>query len=472
MENIYKINKTLFENIRDKGFTSFTDVQKNVIKKNNYNCDLLVSSKTGSGKTLAYCLSISDDILNKKIKINSAPTGLIVAPTRELALQVFEEILWLFKNTNLIAVTSIGGMDINKERKKISKKFNLLIGTPGRINDHLRKRVLNLSNLSFLVLDEADEMLDLGFREDLDAIIQSSPNNTRKLLFSATLPKKIILMANKYLTNPKKIEVSNKNIPHSDIEYETFFINKKDNENAIFNLLRYHDNKNILIFCSTRAAVTHIHSRLLNRGFKVVCLSGELSQSERFKALQDMKNGRSKICVATDVAARGIDLVNLDIVIHADLPRNSENLLHRSGRTGRAGKKGKCILLFSPKQIKFYENLIVESKIKPKLKNFIRKEQIEQKDNENIINNIFSNERILDNEEFILQKIIDKFSAREIALAYIRNMNRDLSPIEDVEDIYNSLKELKSIQKKFKNTKKGKRKGFKFKDRKKIKKNY
>ena len=144
MENIYKINTTLFENIRDKGFTSFTDVQKNVIKKNNYNRDLLVSSKTGSGKTLAYCLSISDDILNKKIKINSAPTGLIVAPTRELALQVFEEILWLFKNTKLIAVTSIGGMDINKERKKISKKFNLLIGTPGRINDHLRKKYLSL----------------------------------------------------------------------------------------------------------------------------------------------------------------------------------------------------------------------------------------------------------------------------------------------------------------------------------------
>ena len=151
---------------------------------------MLVSSKTGSGKTLAYCLSISDQILNTKIDVNLTPAGLIVAPTRELALQVFEEIIWLYKKTNLIAVTSIGGMDINKERKKISKKFNLLNWTPGRINDHLRKKALNLSQLSFLVLDEADEMLDLGFREDLDAIIQSSPNNTRKLLFSATLQKK------------------------------------------------------------------------------------------------------------------------------------------------------------------------------------------------------------------------------------------------------------------------------------------
>ena len=469
MLNIFNINKTLFNNIQSKGFANFTDVQKIVIDEKNKNRDLLVSSKTGSGKTLAYSLSISDEVLNTKIQVNSTPSGLIVTPTRELALQVFQETLWLFKDTSLIAVTSIGGMDINKERNKISKKFNLLIGTPGRINDHLRKKILNLSQLSFLVLDEADEMLDLGFKEDLDSIIQSSPKNTRKLLFSATLPKKIISLANKYQRNPKKIEVSNQNIPHSDIVYETFFINKKDNENAIFNLLRFYENKNILIFCSTRSSVTHIHSRLLNRGFKVVCLSGALNQSERFKALQDMKNGRSKICVATDVAARGIDLVNLDIVIHADLPRNRENLLHRSGRTGRAGKKGKCILFFSPKEIKFYENLIVEAKIKPQLKKFISKEQIEKKDNEKIFSKIFSNEKAIDNEEIILQNILNKFSVKDIALAYIRNIKKDLPPIEDVEDIFNSLNDLKSKQK-YINIKKGKKRTFKFKRKRKIKK--
>ena len=469
MLNIFDINKTLFNNIQSKGFANFTDVQKIVIDEKNKNRDLLVSSKTGSGKTLAYSLSISDEVLNTKIQVNSTPSGLIVTPTRELALQVFQETLWLFKDTSLIAVTSIGGMDINKERNKISKKFNLLIGTPGRINDHLRKKILNLSQLSFLVLDEADEMLDLGFKEDLDSIVQSSPKNTRKLLFSATLPKKIISLANKYQRNPKKIEVSNQNIPHSDIVYETFFINKKDIENAIFNLLRFYDNKNILIFCSTRSSVTHIHSRLLNRGFKVVCLSGALNQSERFKALQDMKNGRSKICVATDVAARGIDLVNLDIVIHADLPRNRENLLHRSGRTGRAGKKGKCILFFSPKEIKFYENLIVEAKIKPQLKKFISKEQIEKKDNEKIFSKIFSNEKAIDNEEIILQNILNKFSVKDIALAYIRNIKKDLPPIEDVEDIFNSLNDLKSKQK-YINIKKGKKRTFKFKRKRKIKK--
>ena len=469
MHNVFNINKTLFNNIQSKGFANFTDVQKIVIDEKNKNRDLLVSSKTGSGKTLAYSLSISDEVLNTKIQVNSTPSGLIVTPTRELALQVFQETLWLFKDTSLIAVTSIGGMDINKERNKISKKFNLLIGTPGRINDHLRKKILNLSQLSFLVLDEADEMLDLGFKEDLDSIIQSSPKNTRKLLFSATLPKKIISLANKYQRNPKKIEVSNQNIPHSDIVYETFFINKKDNENAIFNLLRFYENKNILIFCSTRSSVTHIHSRLLNRGFKVVCLSGALNQSERFKALQDMKNGRSKICVATDVAARGIDLVNLDIVIHADLPRNRENLLHRSGRTGRAGKKGKCILFFSPKEIKFYENLIVEAKIKPQLKKFISKEQIEKKDNEKIFSKIFSNEKAIDNEEIILQNILNKFSVKDIALAYIRNIKKDLPPIEDVEDIFNSLNDLKSKQK-YINIKKGKKRTFKFKRKRKIKK--
>ena len=463
------INKTLNDNINKKGFTKFTDVQNLVIDEKNVGRDLLVSSQTGSGKTLAYSLSISDEILISKGKDSSSPSGLIITPTRELALQVYQEIQWLFEKTDLTAVTSIGGMDINKERAKLKRKFNLLIGTPGRINDHLRKKYLNLSKLSVLVLDEADEMLDLGFKEDLDKIIQSSPENSRKLLFSATLPKKIISLSNKYQKNPKRIEVSNQNVPHKDISYESYFINKKDTENAIFNLLRYYDDKNVLIFCSTRSSVTHIHSRLLNRGFGVVCLSGALNQSERFKALQAMKNGRSRICVATDVAARGIDLVNLDIVVHADLPRNGESLLHRSGRTGRAGNKGKSILFFSPNEIRHYDNLVMHSKIKPKLNKFISKEQIEKKDDKRVIANIFSEDKVIDSEKMILQKIVDKFSFEEIALAYIRKIKKDLSPIEDVEDISGSLDELKS-KPRFKNSKKGKGRNFKFKSRRNRKK--
>ena len=463
------INKTLNDNINKKGFTKFTDVQNLVIDEENVGRDLLVSSQTGSGKTLAYSLSISDEILISKGKDSSTPSGLIITPTRELALQVYQEIQWLFEKTDLTAVTSIGGMDINKERAKLKRKFNLLIGTPGRINDHLRKKYLNLSKLSVLVLDEADEMLDLGFKEDLDKIIQSSPENSRKLLFSATLPKKIISLANKYQKNPKRIEVSNQNVPHKDISYESYFINKKDTENAIFNLLRFYDDKNILIFCSTRSSVTHIHSRLLNRGFGVVCLSGALNQSERFKALQAMKNGRSRICVATDVAARGIDLVNLDIVVHADLPRNGESLLHRSGRTGRAGNKGKSILFFSPNEIRHYDNLVMHSKIKPKLNKFISKEQIETKDNKRVIANIFSEDKVIDSEKMILQKIVDKFSFEEIALAYIRKIKKGLSPIEDVEDISGTLDELKS-KPRFKNSKKGKGRNFKFKSRRNRKK--
>ena len=463
------INKTLGENISKRGFTKFTDVQNQVIHEKNVGRDLLVSSQTGSGKTLAYSLSISTEILNTKKQKKSTPSGLIITPTRELALQVFQEVQWLFQNTNLIAVTSIGGMDINKERAKISRSFDLLIGTPGRVNDHLRKKYLNLSELSVLVLDEADEMLDLGFKEDLDKIIEASPDISRKLLFSATLPKKIISLANKYQKNPKRIEVSNQNIPHSDISYESYFINKKDSDNAIFNLLRFYDDKNILIFCSTRSSVTHLHSRLLNRGFGVVCLSGALNQSERFKALQAMKNGRSRICVATDVAARGIDLVNLDIVIHADLPRNGEGLLHRSGRTGRAGNKGKSILFFSPNEIRHYDNLVLHSKIKPKLNKFISKEQIEKKDDKKIIANVFSENKIVDNEKIILQKLTDKFSFNEIALAYIRKIKEGLSPIEDVEDISNSLNDIKSKPRN-KNERKGKGRKFKFKSRRNRKK--
>ena len=460
------INQNLKTAILNKGFSKLTEVQDLVINEKNSGRDLFVSSQTGSGKTLAYSLSISENILVDNKRSKSKPTGLIVAPTRELALQVFEEIKWLYGNTDLVTVTSIGGMDIKKERIKITKKFDLLIGTPGRINDHLRKKYLNLSNLSVLVLDEADEMLDLGFKDDLDKIVNSSPENTRTLLFSATLPKKIISLANKYQNNPVRIEISNKNKPHSDIAYESYFLNRRDNENAIFNLLRYYDDKNILVFCSTRSSVTHIHSRLLNRGFDVVCLSGALNQSERFKALQSMKNGRCKICIATDVAARGIDLVNLDIVIHADLPRNSEGLLHRSGRTGRAGNKGKCILLFSPNEIRHYERLVSSSGIKPQLNKFLSRGEIEKKDNKIIIDGVFSTDKIKNDEQIILNKIINKHSPEDIALAYIRNIKEKLSPIEEVEDISQEIDNFKEKQSK-NNFKSNRKRTFKFKNRRK-----
>ena len=247
MSKINIQNENLKKAFLDKGFNNLTEIQNLVLNKKNLGKDLLVTSETGSGKTLAYCLGIEENILNKVLDQVSSPLGLIIAPTRELAVQVYQEAKSLYKEENIKVFTTIGGMDIKKERQNLSKKFHLLVGTPGRINDHLRRNNLNLKNLSVLVLDEADEILDLGFKDDLDRIINEIPKKTRTLMFSATLPKKVISLANKYQNKPIKIESINKNKPHADILYESYFLNKRDIENAIFNLVRYYDKKNIII---------------------------------------------------------------------------------------------------------------------------------------------------------------------------------------------------------------------------------
>ena len=448
MSKINIQNKNLKKAFLEKGFSNFTEIQNLVLKKQNLGKDLLVTSETGSGKTLAYCLGISEDILNKDLETISSPLGLIIAPTRELAIQVFQECKSLYHLENIKIFTTIGGMDIKKERQNLSKKFHLLIGTPGRINDHLRRKNLILSNLSVLVLDEADEILDLGFKEDLDRIICQVPKKVRTLMFSATLPKKVISLANKYQNKPIKIETISQHKPHADIMYESYFLNKRDVENAIFNLVRYYDKKNIIIFCATRNSVNHIYTRLQNRGVNAVSLSGALNQEERFKALQSMKNERCRVCVATDVAARGIDLVNLDMVVHADLPRNSEGLLHRSGRTGRAGKKGTSILFFSPNEVNHYERLITKAGVNPVLKKFFTRKDIEIKDQDLILNGIGEDSKIDSFEPKLLQRILQKYSVDEIAKAYIKFFKNKLSPIEDVEEISLNPNEFKKDFKK------------------------
>ena len=433
MLDLKNVPKELQSAIDEKGYEKLTSVQSLVLDPGNSGKDLLVSSQTGSGKTLAYGLSISCNGLKEIIDEDNKLKTLIVTPTRELALQVFNELAWLFSKTSITISTAIGGMDIKKERNNIRNGVNLLIGTPGRINDHIRRKTFDLNNIKSLVLDEADEMLDLGFKQDLDIIVNQSPKGKRILMFSATIPKKILSLASKYQKDAVRIEATSLGKAHTDISYETYMIKRYDIENAIFNFLRFHDDKTIIIFCSTRNAVTHISSRLLNRGFSVVSLSGALNQSERFKALQSIKNGRCKICVATDVAARGIDLVNLDIVIHAELPQNSEILIHRSGRTGRAGNKGRSILFCSPGERRRYERLIHSAKVKPIINKFLSQEEIEHKDNEKIISYLSTSQKKGSRELKLANELLTQFSSEDIALALIESFKGKLPPIEEVE---------------------------------------
>ena len=432
-------NSFISNNLLSRGFTELSDIQNKILDVYQNKKDLLVTSQTGSGKTIAYFLSIQDEISLKQVKEKSSPSVLIIAPTRELAIQVYEEALWVFKSENINVVTTIGGMDIKKERKNLLTKFSLLIGTPGRINDHLRKNKLILSNITTVILDEADEILDLGFKEDLNSILFKISKSTRISMFSATLPKKTIELANKYQKKPIKINIDNKLSPHKDISYDAYYLNNRDIEIFTFNLIRFYSNKTIIVFCSTRNDVTRFHSRLHNRGINAVALSGALKQEDRFKALQSLKNGSCRVCIATDVASRGIDIIDLDIVIHTNLPRSPDTLIHRSGRTGRAGKHGLSIILFSPNNIKTYNRIIDQAKIVPKLKKNLSKKDIEDHENDQFLKKISS---ISENklEDKLIYELVKNYSSKDLAKALVSFNKLKMAPIEEVESIELSSK--------------------------------
>ena len=341
------IHPALAEALEAHGYAQLTPVQLAVLEDERDEADLLVSAQTGSGKTVAFGLAIAQTLLGDDPAFGAAglPLGLIIAPTRELAMQVQRELEWLYAPAGVRIATCVGGMDARDERRVLERGVHIVVGTPGRLRDHITRRALDLGELRAVVLDEADEMLDLGFREDLEFILDAAPESRRTLLFSATVPKAIAELASTFQRDAQRITAGALREPHADIEYQLMLVKRDEREHAIINTLLGSDSRSALVFCHTREAVRHLTARLANRGFSVVALSGELAQSERTSALQAMRDGRAHVCVATDVAARGIDLPNLDLVIHADLPSNPATLLHRSGRTGRAGRKGICVLV-------------------------------------------------------------------------------------------------------------------------------
>ncbi len=274
-----------------------------------------------------------------------APLALVIAPTRELALQVCRELAWLYESTGARVITCVGGMDPRVEARELAAGAHIVVGTPGRLRDHVERRRLDLSALRVAVLDEADEMLDLGFREDLEFLLDRTPAARRTLLFSATMPREIETLAGSYQRDAVRIETVRRNEPHADIEYRAHRVVPNEVEHAVVNVLRLHEARAAIVFCATREAVNRLSAQLIERGFSAVALSGELTQQERTRALQALRDGRARVLVATDVAARGLDLPDLALVVHAELPNDAETLLHRSGRTGRAGRKGLCVLV-------------------------------------------------------------------------------------------------------------------------------
>jgi len=406
-----------------------TAVQLAVLENRAIERDLLVSAQTGSGKTVAFGLAMATTLLgdSEHFERASEPMALIIAPTRELAMQVQRELIWLFAETGARIATCVGGMDGRAEARQLAAGAHIVVGTPGRLRDHLERGRLKLASLRVIVLDEADEMLDLGFREDLEFILDATPETRRTLLFSATMPRAIEMLAKRYQREAERIETIRRDTQHADIEYQVLRIAPGDVENAVVNVLRYHEAPATLVFCSTREAVKRMHAQLSNRGFSAVALSGELTQNERTHALQALRDNRARVLVATDVAARGLDLPDLALVIHADLPNDRETLLHRSGRTGRAGKKGTCVLIVPGNRRRKAEALLGAARLNVTWGEAPSAEQIRKRDQERFQADPVFIEVVTPEETALAAALQENRSADEIALALIR-MNRARLP--------------------------------------------
>lgn len=421
----------LLDALAARGYAEPTPVQAAVLGEAASGRDLLVSAETGSGKTIAYGLAIADAILDGGPP-PGAPLALVIAPTRELAIQVHAELSWLYALAGARAIACVGGMDPRREQRSLAAGCHIVVGTPGRLKDHISRGNLDPSALAAVVLDEADEMLDLGFREELDFILAAAPPERRTLLFSATIAKEIASLARQYQREAVRIDTVARNRPHADIEYRAIRIAPREIEHGLVNLLRYHEPPGCLIFCATREGVRQLYGKLLERGFAVVALSGELTQNERNTALQAVRDGRARICIATDVAARGLDLPTLDLVIHADLPTNKATLLHRSGRTGRAGRKGLCLLMVAHDRRRQAERLLASAHIDAVWDEPPAAEAIRLRDQARLLADPALTEPPLDDELAQARELLAAQAPETVALALLRLHRARLPAPEEI----------------------------------------
>ncbi len=405
-----------------RGYADFTPVQAAVIAPEARGRDLIVSAQTGSGKTVAFGLALAEALLAETgpMPLVERPLALVVAPTRELALQVSRELGWLYAGAGIRIATCVGGMDASKERRNLRGGPAIVVGTPGRLRDHLERGALDLSGLIGVVLDEADEMLDMGFRDDLEAILDAAPETRRTLLFSATMPRPIVALAQRYQTDALRLSLTGEDRGHGDITYQAVTVAPNEIERAVVNLLRFHEAETAILFCATRDNVRHLHATLQERGFAVVALSGEHSQSERNQALQALRDRRVRVCVATDVAARGIDLPTLSLVIHVEIPRDAETLQHRSGRTGRAGKKGTAALIVPFNRRKRVDAMLRGARIAAEWTEAPTPEQIRAKDQERLLEVLLAPAEFDEEDLALAERLMAERPAQDIAAALVR----------------------------------------------------
>ncbi|MDE7062982.1 MAG: DEAD/DEAH box helicase, partial [Lachnospiraceae bacterium] len=342
------VNPQILRGIREMGFEEATPIQSQAIPVVLSGVDVIGQAQTGTGKTAAFGIPILQkvDPMLRKTQV------LILSPTRELAIQVADEIRKLAKYMHGVKVLPVyGGQDISRQIKALKGGVQIIISTPGRLMDHLRRKTIRPDHVHTIVLDEADEMLNMGFREDIETVLEYVPQEHQTVLFSATMPKPILDITRKYQHDAVTIKVVKKELTVANIDQYYYDVKRRDKVEVLCRLLDYHNPKLSLVFCNTKKMVDELAGELTGRGYSAEGLHGDMKQSQRDRVMQNFRKGKTDILIATDVAARGIDVDDVEAVFNYDLPQDDEYYVHRIGRTGRAGRTGKAFSFVKGKEV-------------------------------------------------------------------------------------------------------------------------
>lgn len=414
-------NEKILKAVKELGYEEATPIQSEAIPIALERKDVLGQAQTGTGKTAAFTIPILSNIDpdNKNLQ------AVILCPTRELALQVSGEIRKLSQYMHGIKQLPIyGGQDIVRQIKALKRGVQIIVGTPGRVMDHMRRKTIKYSDVSLIVLDEADEMLDMGFRDDIETILKEIPEERQTMLFSATMPKPILDIAKKYQKNAVKIKIAKKELTVENIEQYYFEVRSSHKDEVLSRILDIYNPELSIIFCNTKKKVEEVANELQGRGYFAEGLHGDLKQQQRDRVMGNFRNGRTEILVATDVAARGLDVKGVDLVINYDLPQDDEYYVHRIGRTGRAGKDGLALSfvsgreIYKLKEIQRYCHTRIKLKPVPSL-NDVTNSRVDNLFED--LSGIIENEDLSKMAEMIEKKVNDEdYTSLDVAAAFLK----------------------------------------------------
>ncbi|WP_245945671.1 DEAD/DEAH box helicase [Helicobacter didelphidarum] len=398
------LNEKVLRGVKEAGFTTPSPIQEKAIPPILERRDVIAQAQTGTGKTAAFALPILNTLKN-----NSSIEALIITPTRELAMQISDEIFKLGKFLKTRTICVYGGQSIRKQMELIEKKPQVMVATPGRLLDHLTNGRLKNFTPSVVVLDESDEMLDMGFIDDIEEIFEYIPNNAQILLFSATMPPRIKELADKILYDSVYVKITSSNIANTDISQRYYIINENERNDAIIRLIDTESPSKSIIFIRTKKEADELNNFLQNKSYKSVALHGDMDQRMRRESIKGFKENKADIMVATDVAARGLDISDISHVFNYHIPLNIESYVHRIGRTGRAGKKGVAITLATPLEYKDLKK--IQSETNSKLELY----EIPSVGNDEMITHIF-NTKVSDEAINFYENIKDKIDSAQLIL--------------------------------------------------------